>query len=287
MSLLIHGMRGLGDNIYQRAFVRAVREDVYLSTPWPELYEDLPIRFVREDTPLRTQAKNISRQPASRWREAPADARSVRVSYGTRELASGSIIDAMNAALPLNGAPLVMDLPAFPDPGIKADKPIALVRPVTVRTEWRNEARNTYPESIQHLAAAMMDRFFVVSVADLERGKEWLVTPEPPAHLKLHGGELDISRLMGLVQRAAVIVGGVGWIVPAAIAAKTPAFIVLGGHGGHNAPEKITDPRMDLSKMTFAMPDKFCRCADMGHGCDKTITDLMPKFNDWLGAHGY
>src|SRR5262245_9263081 len=47
--LLVRGMWGLGDNCYARPFVRAAAEkyDVWLETPWPELYEDIELRFVR------------------------------------------------------------------------------------------------------------------------------------------------------------------------------------------------------------------------------------------------
>ena len=46
--MIVRGMKGLGDNIYQRAFVKRLPGPVYLETPWPELYEDLPgVKFVR------------------------------------------------------------------------------------------------------------------------------------------------------------------------------------------------------------------------------------------------
>ena len=63
-ALPVHylGMHGLGDNIYQRAHVRqavANGSEIYLTTPWPQLYADLPgVRCVRPNSHLRTQAKN-------------------------------------------------------------------------------------------------------------------------------------------------------------------------------------------------------------------------------------
>lgn len=283
MTLIVEGMKGLGDNIYQRIVVQAAaqREAVYLKTPWPELYEDLPIRFLPMDTPLRTQRKNLSRQPASRWSASPPSARTVRIGYGTRELADVSLVRAMESALPLHGQPFVMDLPTYARQQIGDGRPLAIVRPVTVRTEWRNEARNPRPEYVAEIAAALMASCYVVSVADLQDGEEWLLEPAPPAHARMHRGELSVRQLLGLVQAAAVVVGGVGWIVPAAIAARVPAYVVLGGHGGHNAPEKLSDPRMDLSRIGWAVPDRFCRCADMRHRCDKTITNLTERFQEW------
>ena len=46
-----------------RSFVRRrAKFDLYLETPWPELYADIDIRFVRGRRQLRTQQKNIARQ---------------------------------------------------------------------------------------------------------------------------------------------------------------------------------------------------------------------------------
>src|SRR5215468_4237098 len=68
-SIFIRGMWGLGDNIYSRPFVRVLarEHDIWLDTPWPELYADLNIKFVRGTRRLRTQQKNILRQTPDRW----------------------------------------------------------------------------------------------------------------------------------------------------------------------------------------------------------------------------
>ena len=54
----------------------------------------------------------------------------------------------------------------------------------------------------------------------------------PPHNLARLRGESTVNQLMAMVRDAAVVVGGVGWIVPAAIAMKTAAFIVLAGTAG-------------------------------------------------------
>src|SRR5665213_4396642 len=132
-------MLGLGDNILQRAFVRAAAaqyEAVYLETPWPELYCDLPVRFCKRSNNLRTQAKNVARY--SDWVATPADIKTVYLSY---QNTTGSFQSAMEATLPLGDTPYKFDLPSYGQPPIHLplDRPLALVRPVTVRREWRNE----------------------------------------------------------------------------------------------------------------------------------------------------
>ncbi len=81
-------MKGLGDNIYQRAFVQQIRRPVFLETPWPELYQDMPhVQCVRPSTKLRTQAKNIARQ--SRWARPPMGGAQKHIRYGASGIYAG------------------------------------------------------------------------------------------------------------------------------------------------------------------------------------------------------
>lgn len=272
--MVVRGMYGLGDNIYQRAFVREIKEPVYLRTSWPQLYSDLPwVKPVKPTTRLRTQNKNVARQDASIWHRQPSLLiRHIR--YGNAAFKKGSLLDAMRKCLGVR--PAVFDLPHFEGPGIA--KPYAVVRPVTVRSEWYNIARNPLPEYICEAAEVLHEAgLTVVSVADLQDGAEW-AEMLPDCDIDYTHGELLFEQLMGLIRGAAIVVGGVGWIVPAAVAAGVPLAVVLGGHGAHNAPEKITGPPMDLSKTRWLYPDNFCRCSDMMHRCDKLITGFTDKF---------
>src|SRR3546814_15886328 len=61
----------------------------------------------------------------------------------------------------------------------------------------------------------------VVSVADVDGGNEWFVGEPPPAHARCHAGEIRGRRLISLISQASVVVGGVGWVVPMAIAARS------------------------------------------------------------------
>ena len=264
-------MKGLGDNIYQRAFLKGLKHPVWLETPWPELYADLPmVRLVKPDTKLRTQAKNMRRHAA--WERAPRG-RITQVAYG-----QAGIIPGMAAKF--GRQPGEFDLPDFgPSP---VGGRYIVVRPVTLRSEWRADSRNPLPEYVAQAAAEMRRRgFTVVSVADLEDGMEWALEPLPPADIRYHAGELPVEQLLALLQGAVAVIGGIGWIVPAAIAAKIPAWIVCGGQGGYNAPELITAPTMDLTRIAFAVPDNFCRCTQREHTCDKRIPDYDQRFAEW------
>jgi ADP-heptose:LPS heptosyltransferase len=287
--ILIRGMWGLGDNVYSRPFVRAaaLQYQVHLETPWPELYEDLDIKFVLGKRKLRTQLKNIARQQQERWfRTLPMrEVREVQVSYGGDLTTAGSIISALErrwySKLRVAFDPALFDLPDMGPPPLASERPIAVVRPVTVRSEWRGEARSPRPEYVNAIAAELLATHTVVAVADLEPDQEWAVGELPPAHHYRLFGELNVRELLALVRAADIVVGGVGWIVPVGIALKVRTFVVLGGQGGHNAPAKITDPRLDLSRIGFAMPERFCQCTSMLHACDKTIADPLGQFSRW------
>jgi hypothetical protein len=180
----------------------------------------------------------------------------------------------------------IWDLPDFgPSPFDTSDAPLVLVRPAVRRTDWDNKARNPKPEYICEIADTLKRRgFAVVVICDLSIGEEWIEGEMPPHNLALLNGELSTRQLLAAVRDAALLVGGVGWIVPAAIATATPAFVILGGNGMANAPEKIIDHRMDASRIGFAWPEDYCRCDNMMHECDKTIPNLMEQWNHWREA---
>lgn len=283
--MLIRGMKGLGDNIYQRGFVSRLH-GCYVETPWPELYSDLPVHCVRISTTLRTQRLNVQRSKYA-WVSGPHNPRMIRIGYGSLELNRGSIISTMRSQF---GVDPEFDLPKFDAPQTvmqaAGGRKIAVIRPHTVRSEWRNEARGPNPEYLVDAASILRARgYYVVSVAHLAAGAEWIVGHAPEADLVLHHGELGIAELLGLIRTAAIVVGGVGWIVPACIAARTPLYCVLGGHGGHNAPGKITDPCMDLSRVCWAIPDHYCRCENRDHKCDKTISNFAQQIGEWFDGH--
>jgi hypothetical protein len=271
--MIIHAMRGLGDSIYSRAFIKALPGELYIDTPWPELLADLPnVHFIRPQTTLRTQAKNIARH--ADWVMPPTRQPTRQIRYGAE-----GIIPGMTASFGV--APGAFDLP--PLPAFPWSRKYVVVRPATVRSEWRADTRNPDPAYIWDAAIrARALGYDVISVADLEEGKEWIVEPEPYADARFHKGELPVELLLALVANASAVIGGIGWLVPAALAAKVPAWIICGGQGGFNAPELICPSG---STITFAVPDNFCRCRQKIHNCDKRISDYDSKLAQWVDRH--
>lgn len=268
--MIIHGMLGLGDNLYERAFIKALPKPVYLSTPWPSLFSDIPgVHFIRPQTTLRTQGKNIARH--TNWILPPGRQPTRQIRYGAE-----GIIPGMTACFGV--APAEFDLPPLPPSPVEGR--YVVVRPVTVRSEWRADTRNPGQGYVTKAALEAIRRGYkVVSVADLQDGAEWLTEDAPPANVVYHKGELPVEQLLALVKGAAAVIGGIGWLVPAALCAKVPAWIVCGGQGGYNAPELITPKGQ--TNITFAVPDNFCRCRLKQHTCNKEIKNYDAKLADW------
>jgi hypothetical protein len=282
-SLFIRGQWGLGDNIFARPFIKelAKTRQLYIDTPWPEIYQDLPVKFARFPRELRTQMKNMRRQRPDRWSTVPGGIESRRISYSDIGLAPGcslpALLQSRFRAVPDWPA---WDLPTFGNClTLRDTRPIAVIKATTVRLEWEHASRNPLPEYVNAIAAQLMATHQVFAVADLAGADEKLVGEAPPAHVHFLHGELSVDSLIELVRMADVIVGGVGWNIPMSIALRVKSFCVLGGRGGHNAPEILTSPAMDLSRIAFAMPAKFCRCSTAKHDCDKTIPDLAAQWS--------
>ncbi len=239
---------------------------------------DLPnVQCACPVTNLRTQQKNIKRQ--TQWVNKPRHGTHLNIAYGGE-----GILQGMTKAFRVS--PGVMDLPPLPDISKWSTSryaPYVVVRPVTLRTEWMAMSRNPEPEYVSWASAEAARRGYTVrSVADLECGKEFIVGEAPPAHLEYHQGQLDVTQLLAIVAGASAVIGGIGWIVPACIAAKVPAWIVCGGQGGFNAPELICPPNTTVS---FSVPDNFCRCKSKDHNCDKRISNHAETFTRWADKH--
>lgn len=287
MSVIIKNMQGLGDNISSRPFIRALaaREDLYLKTPWPQLFQDdRNVKCLPWGSKMRTQQKNEAR--GYTWHKPPGyPCREIVMQYGSATMRKGSLHDEIERLLPLNGAPYVHDLPSFGRSPVQADKPVAVVRPVTIRKEWSAAARNCLPEyPIQAAEILQGLGYHVVTLADTQPGQEWLVGDAPPADTQYLDGELIVERMMALIEHAAIVVTPVGFLVHAAMAYKRPTIVVAGGRGQHCAPWKETDPRQDHSRLRWMVPDVFCMCDIPEHDCPKIITDFRNRFSRTVAA---
>lgn len=280
-------MGGFGDCLYTRPFVRAYARfrPTWVRTAWPELYDDLPVKgFVPLTSWLRCSQKNLERQERQ-WQAAPVGAWETAPGYSRWCLLADqyTTMEALERFLPLSnvpGEPFVFDLPAnLPVSPVRSRKPVAVIRPVTIRIEWPNIARNCDPVYMRLAAEELVARgYHVVSVADIDPDHEPADGELPFAHKAYHRGELGPRELLALIRDAAVVVGSVGWILPACVAARTPLILVRGGQAGFNRPEILIDPRMDDSLVQWIGPPDICTCTEHAHRCNKLIPEFPEKF---------
>jgi hypothetical protein len=281
-SLFIQGHHGLGDCIHQRAIVRHFLDsgyDVWIETPWPSVYHDLPVHCVPKDSPLRTQAKNLARERALfSTVPVPRAARRVQLRYdGDGVRRAGSVLGAMGYPDATN---FWMPVPwtwwaraawgELKRAGWNGRKPIMLYRPLVERIEYRAGAlRNPDPAAYAGLFNSIRDRYFVVSVADIEPNREWIVGERIEADVTFHHGELNFPTLAGLAYISDLVFCAPGFATILAQAVETPSVTVYGGFergtsfstGARHAPTLAIEP---------VQP---CDCFD--GGCRKRCTKAI------------
>lgn len=294
----IAGMQGLGDNLHQRGIVRQLlRNDrtIWLETPWPCLYHDLVgpnLHLVSKDTELPVYAKNARRE-AQRYSDTPwpADVWPMKIWYSGGDVrAAGSVLGAMCRTMgaDVDAADFRLPIPQSWAQQAQAlidqwqpDRPILLYRPLVERSWWGGcVQRNPDHAAYAALLRSIRDRYFVVSVADLEDGVEWIVGEPVQADVELHRGELEIETLAALTARAALVFTSPGFAVILAQAVGTPSCVVFGGYedslsfsaGARWAPYLGIDTRTP------------CHCFSHTHACDKHIDlpDALEKIRWFL-----
>ncbi len=195
--MFIRGMMGLG--MESLACLRQNYPGAYLVTPWPELYSDLDVKRVR---PIRSSGR---RPKTSVGTVNGTSQRRVERPAPSPTTVSQSSKACGNASVPIRRSSTFL---------ISAS--LHRLRVVTSQRDPRQYAlngaldtRNPLPEYIASASAEMRRRGWkVVSVADLEEGKEWPVGELPPADMRFHKGELRVTQLLSLLQHADAVIGG-------------------------------------------------------------------------------
>jgi hypothetical protein len=275
--LRVEGMHGMGDNLHQRSLMRELMKsrEVWLDTPWPSIYHDLVgsrLHVVSKGSKLRTQAKNVEREASAfDAAEPPKDAEVLRVSYPPEQVRrQRGVLAAMSAHCGLPVGDFRMPVPDDWTHGLRLpkDRPVLVLRPLVERTEWGG-CRNRNPESTAYLQllASIRERFFLVSVADLQPGVEWLAHAPVDADLTLHAGELDFRALAALWRDASLVFTSPGFGLVLAQAVGTP---VVGVFGGYESGYSFSAGAVHTPTLTIE-PRHPCDCFSHTHRCSKAI----------------
>lgn len=296
--LLIEGMHGLGDCIHQRAILRQIMpsREVWLETSWPAVYHDLvgpDLKLLRKHVNLRTQAENAERESAAFERAAPPPGiERMRVSYhGTHVMATESktVLEGMCAVTGVSYdlADYVIPVPyewlqraekllneVGYTPEVAATKPLLVYRPLVARNEWKGSmARNANELAYAHLFSYLRNHYFVISIAHLKPGAEWMVGPKLIADVELHRGELDFETMAALFHEADLVFTSSGFAAILAPAVGTPCISVVGGYEDGRA----HDSGARFAPFLSIEPVVPCRCWSSAcrQMCTKEI-DMIP-----------
>jgi len=296
--IYLKGMHGMGDNFHQRHFIKQYMQEydyVYLESSWCSIYWDLilrGLRVVHKDSYLRTQDKNAKREASMFWRgvvphvSTPGTVRTDKqIWYRAKDIRhTGSVLGAMAECLNASMGdadfrfPIKDEwqkqyfneyLPKFNTGG----KPILVYRPLVERKEWSGcSARN--PDQLAHemLYRSIRDKFYVISIADLEKGKEWIVDKHGiKADIEFHNGQVPVEMVATIVHNAAMTFCSPGFAVIMSQAVETPVACVFGGYensASFSIGEKWA-PYLGID------PINSCQCFMHVHQCDKRID--IPK----------
>lgn len=269
--LYVQGMLGLGDNLYQRGVIEvlATKGPLLLETPWPQIYEGIPnLKFTAPSTILRTQLKNIQRSRA--WYNGarlPPGHPFLRLSYVPYQRQGIPLYRGLCQAAQIPPDAYFLRL-KDPCPNRKGH---VMIRPHTLRREWRAPNRGPQPEVIQWaLDWCRRQGFSTVVIADIHPPLETYDGPRPQgADHYFEKGELSLEQLLEWTWSARMFIGTVGFAIPMGMALGTPTLILHGGAGGLNGPEMVNAPC--VRPLHHLTPDDFCRCVSYEHACPRRI----------------
>jgi hypothetical protein len=291
--MIVHGMHGLGDNIHTRGLLKQWMQDrdVWLESPWPQVFHDLipqGLKVFCKSSPLHSQAANIKRMTeAGVFSASPPRSRSAkRIWYSPHDVRDlGSVLAAMckSTGSDFDRSDFRMPIPpAWHDRAQawidkwRPTKPLLIYRPLVERpTEWAGcVARNPLHDAYARLFDEIHDRFFVVSVADLKDGVEYIASLRVEDDVACHAGELEFEALAALFARAALVFTSPGFAVPLAQAVGTPVVCVFGGYES----SRSFSAGARYSPYLGIDPIKPCECFLHRHPCNKAI-DIPSALN--------
>jgi hypothetical protein len=299
-SVVISGMYGIGDNIHQRAVLRELMKtnEVWLETCHVALYHDLieqGLKLKFKGTSLHAQARTIRNEQAKypgayTNEEPPLGTPRHRLWYNKPDIDKfGSITEAMFGVLGIDRPDYIdFTLPIPDDWKERAEKisarwnrggkPLMLFRPTVLRKEWDSASRNPDIDIYNNLYKEIRSKFFVVSVADLLPGIEWIVGNEMDADIKLHKGELDFETMAALFKQANMVFSAAGFSPVLAQAVGTRNVIVYGGRESFRTTERAG---AHLAPTLGIDPINPCDCHWHKHDCDKRIDYGVARAKLW------
>ena len=268
---------GLGDNMYAMPVLAKMPGDLYVKTPWPEMFWHLPrVHPMRSGTRLRTQRINESAVNGLVWSKPDDPGPSLDFGYLRAVKEGGNMLQIL---MDRGGVPSVdFTFPLRPEwieyaERIIGGRKVCIVQPPTLRKEALSPAKNPDPALfVQVVNWAREAGYTTLALTHLAEGQEWLDCPvcwdeEIQAHWTI------VAALAHLSGR---VITRLGFMTPVGSAVGARVLTV---YGGYVRPEIVEHSVMP--GLYTAAPDPFCGCMDKTHECNKEIPTLREDFERW------
>ena len=281
--LYMEGYAGIGDNFWQRPFIKEICKDnvLYLMTFTPQIYWDIPnLKFIRTPYPnFDSHNKIADRLSKTVWSKLPDNFTTLKKpSYWLGFKYGLTISDQFESLFKITDYDF-----SFPVKEEWIDRAreilsklyignrkICIIRFPVNRKEWKCPAREPKPEYLQMLVDRYKDEYYFISLAEMSSNNEYFIEEPQNIDKAFHKGELSLGDIFGLVKLADMVIAGNCFLLPMALAIGTKTFAIF---GGCQHPELFLDKRMDLSNFAYVLPEPFCNCLNPGHDCKKDISE--------------
>jgi hypothetical protein len=280
MNYILDGYFGFGDNIYQIPFVHklSTQGDVFIYTPFPELYQFPNVYCFKATTNLKLQLENMTNNGLySRRSEHKPDGERLKFDYHQGFRKGLSIMQSFESLVSLNGN---FYFQFITKRSVEADrikervgnKKLCIVRLPSFRKEWPCYPRIPLMEYFQVCIDFLRQDYYIVTVGDIGNKEEYSgIEPSgiDEKRDRHHINHLGIWDVFDLISKADLVISMPCNILPMCQILKKKSFFIYGGHVPHSM---LNDPRFYQVGYVEPEPFCFCRLADNpAHKCNKEI----------------
>jgi hypothetical protein len=276
MSFILNNYSGFGDNIYHIPFVHqlAKRGEVFMFTPFPELFQFPNVFCFPRDMSLKTQVEN-SRNNTLYCKDRHPSGHEIHLCYGQNLKRGRTVMQTFEEAIPLDE----WFFEFTPKPSIRAQeikdranaagKKLCVVRLPSVRQEWFCTSRNGEMEGFQACIDHLKDTHYIVAVGDIGNREEYdgVCPTGVHEHCDRRGPDyLPLWDMVYLLTLSDLVLSIQCNILPLCQILRKRAFFIYGGYVPHAL---LNDQR--FYQVGYVEPDPFCFCVDNRHSCNKHI----------------
>jgi len=281
MNYILDSYFGFGDNIYHIPFVHklAQKGEVFIYTPFPELFQFPNVYCFKPTTNLKLQLKNMTNNGLySKSAGHKPRGEKIRFNYGEGFKKGLTIMQSFESIVPLDSEFYFEFNPKQTENVDKilervktSSKKLCVIRLPSVRKEWANTSRNCKMEYMQLCINYLKDKYYFVSVGDIGNSENFDgieptgIDEKRDRHAVNH---LNIWETMDLINRSDLALSIQCNIIPICQLLRRKAFIIYGGYISHAF---LSDPR--LFHLGYVEPEPFCSCLNNSHRCNKDIPE--------------